>query len=146
MDPRKTPPPTSWPTSTSSSSLAPTALALGMAKIIIDNGWQDKEFVEKYTYGFEQYAAEVKKYDLKKVAGHHRPGPLMTLSGPPSYTPPAAPPVHESPSPGDPPHQRLPELRAILCLNALTGNFDRAGGVSPVTATYYDQCAGYHTL
>lgn len=27
------------------------ALALGMAKIIIDNGWADMDYIEKYTYG-----------------------------------------------------------------------------------------------
>ena len=35
------------------------ALALGMAKLIIDNGWQDRAFIEKYTYGYEQYAEYV---------------------------------------------------------------------------------------
>ena len=121
------------------------ALALGMAKIIIDNGWQDKEFVEKYTYGFEQYAAEVKKYDLKKVAGItgldprdiERATELYSTGGPAS--------IHESPSPVTHHTNGFQNYRAILCLNALTGNFDRAGGNLPVTATYYDQCAGYHT-
>ena len=26
-----------------------------MAKLIIDNGWADLEYIEKYTYGFDQY-------------------------------------------------------------------------------------------
>lgn len=33
------------------------ALALGMAKIILDNGWADMDFIRRYTYGFEEYAA-----------------------------------------------------------------------------------------
>ena len=44
------------------------ALALGMAKIIIENGWQDQEFIDKHTYGYEDYAAYVKQWDLEKVA------------------------------------------------------------------------------
>ena len=43
------------------------ALALGMAKLIIDNGWADMDYVEKYTYGFEQYKALVEQYPLDKV-------------------------------------------------------------------------------
>lgn len=31
------------------------ALALGMAKIIIENGWADMDFIKKYTHGYEQY-------------------------------------------------------------------------------------------
>ena len=35
--------------------------------------------------------------------------------------------------------------RAMICLNALTGNFDQVGGCLPETITYYDQSAGYLT-
>lgn len=38
-----------------------------MAKIIIDNGWADMDYIEKYTYGFEQYKELVQKYPLDKV-------------------------------------------------------------------------------
>ena len=44
------------------------ALALGMAKLIIDNGWADMEYVEQYTYGFEQYKELAEEYTLEKVS------------------------------------------------------------------------------
>ena len=43
------------------------ALALGIAKVILDNGWADMDYVEKHTAGFEEYRAEVQKFDLKTV-------------------------------------------------------------------------------
>ena len=43
-------------------------MALGMAKLIIDNGWADMEYVEKYTYGFDWYRALADQYPLEKVA------------------------------------------------------------------------------
>ena len=121
------------------------ALALGMAKLIIDNGWQDQAFIDQYTYGYEQYADYVKQFDLKRVADITGLDPrdiarateLYATNGPAS--------IHESPSPVTHHTNGFQNYRAILCLNALTGNFDRAGGNIPVTATYYDQVAGYHT-
>ena len=44
------------------------ALALGMAKLIIDNGWADLDYIEKYTHGFEQYKAYVSQFDLDRVS------------------------------------------------------------------------------
>lgn len=38
------------------------ALLLSWAHVMIDEGIYDKEFIEKYAFGFEQFAAEVKKY------------------------------------------------------------------------------------
>ena len=43
------------------------ALALGMAKLIIDNGWADMDYVEKYTFGFEKYKELVDQYPLDRV-------------------------------------------------------------------------------
>ena len=44
------------------------ALALGMAKIILDNGWEDREYIGKYTYGFEAFAKWVEEWTLERVA------------------------------------------------------------------------------
>jgi anaerobic selenocysteine-containing dehydrogenase len=43
------------------------ALALGMANVIISEGLYDKEFVEKYTHGWDQFVERVKEYPLDKV-------------------------------------------------------------------------------
>ena len=44
-----------------------TALALGMANVIISEGLYDKEFVEKYTYGWESFKKRAAEYPLERV-------------------------------------------------------------------------------
>jgi len=43
------------------------ALALGMANVIISEGLIDKDFVEKYTHGWDQFVERVKEYPLDRV-------------------------------------------------------------------------------
>ena len=43
------------------------ALALSMAQVIIEEGLYDKEFVEKYVYGFEEYKAYVNQFPPEKA-------------------------------------------------------------------------------
>ena len=45
------------------------ALALGMMHVIIGEGLYDREYVERYTLGFEQLAERVKQYPPETVAG-----------------------------------------------------------------------------
>lgn len=44
------------------------ALALGMMNVIINEGLYDKEFVEKWTYGFDELKKRVQEYPVEKVA------------------------------------------------------------------------------
>ncbi len=44
-----------------------TALALGMANVIISEGLYDREFVEKYTYGWDKFVERVHEYPLDRV-------------------------------------------------------------------------------
>lgn len=44
------------------------ALALGMMNVIINEGLEDREYVEKYTLGFDQLKARVQEYPPAKVA------------------------------------------------------------------------------
>jgi len=44
------------------------ALALGMLNVIINEGLYDKEFVEKWTYGFDELKRRVQQYLPEKVA------------------------------------------------------------------------------
>ncbi|TWH49218.1 molybdopterin-dependent oxidoreductase [Sporomusa sp. KB1] len=44
------------------------ALALAFANVICEEGLYDKEFVEKWTYGFEEYAEHCKEYTPEKAA------------------------------------------------------------------------------
>lgn len=43
------------------------AMLNGMANVILSKGWENKAFIDKRTEGFKEFAAHVKKYDLKKV-------------------------------------------------------------------------------
>lgn len=43
------------------------ALALGMGKVIIEEGLYDKEFVDNWCYGFEQYYEACKEYTPERV-------------------------------------------------------------------------------
>ena len=47
------------------------ALALGMLNVIISEGLYDKEFVEKWTYGFDELKARAAEYPLDPSIGHH---------------------------------------------------------------------------
>ncbi|MBM6885308.1 molybdopterin-containing oxidoreductase family protein [Pseudoflavonifractor phocaeensis] len=119
------------------------ALALGMAKLIIDNGWADMDYVEKYTYGFEQYKALADQYPLDKVARITGLDPndiyeatkLYATNGPACTNFSASALVHHI--------NGFNSYRAIFCLTALTGNFDRAGGNVPNPATYLHKPAGF---
>ncbi|WP_421917976.1 molybdopterin-containing oxidoreductase family protein [Marinifilum sp.] len=44
------------------------ALALGIARELIQNDWIDKEFIEKYLIGFEQFKTRTEEYTLDKVS------------------------------------------------------------------------------
>jgi len=44
-----------------------TALALGIANVIISEGLYDKEFIEKYTHGWDKFVERVQEYPLDKV-------------------------------------------------------------------------------
>ncbi len=44
------------------------ALALGMIQVIIERGWYDKDFVAKWTTGFEALAARAAQYPPERVA------------------------------------------------------------------------------
>lgn len=43
------------------------ALALLVSRIIIENNWVDREFIDKYTFGFEQFKQEVLSIDVMKL-------------------------------------------------------------------------------
>ena len=121
------------------------ALALGMGKLIIDNGWADMDYVNKYVYGFEQYKELVQQYPLDKVAEITGLDPddiyeatkLFATNGPACTNFSASALVHHI--------NGFNTQRAIVCLEALTGNFDRPGGNVPGTATYIHKQAGFRS-
>ena len=122
------------------------ALALGMAKIIIENGWQDQEFIDKHTYGYEDYAAYVKQWDLEKVARITglNPDDIYRATEMFATNKPAA--IQQSASPVSHHINGYQNYRALIALAGLTGNYDCPGGCFPMPPTYTIQSAGFPTL
>lgn len=105
-------------------------LAHAVAKLLIENDWYDREYVEKYVHGFEQYREYVCQFDLpyaEKVTGVpseqivqlaqllHEIHPATLLYGT-----------------GIGHHMNGFNIyRSIYSLLAITGNFDVPGGVLP---------------
>lgn len=104
------------------------ALALGMINHIIQEGLYDREFVERWTYGFDRLAERAKEYDLRRVSeitwvqeGKIREAAeLIATCGPSSIQMGEA--LEAS-------NNSIQTLRAIICLMALTGNIERPGGM-----------------
>lgn len=121
------------------------ALALGMAKLIIDNGWTDEAFIREHTYGYEEYKEYVSRWDLDKVSGItgipaeliYEATRLYATNGPAC--------INESCSTVAHHINGFQNYRAIAMLNALTGNFDRPGGALPMEDTYNLRAAGFTT-
>lgn len=104
------------------------ALALGIANVIISEGLEDKEFIEKYTFGYEEYKAyaaqftpekteEITGVPKEKIIAAAR---MIATAGPCSLMTSSCSVVHCT--------NGVQNFRAVLMLSALTGNFDRPGG------------------
>lgn len=104
------------------------ALALAMAHVIIEEDLYDKEFVEKYVYGFEEYREYVKEFpperaqeitgaDASLIRGAAR---LYAKSRRAAMMFSACTVVHHI--------NGFQNQRAAHCLVALTGNYDVEGG------------------
>ncbi|MDO4547235.1 MAG: molybdopterin-dependent oxidoreductase [Clostridia bacterium] len=121
------------------------ALALGMARIIIENGWADMDFIQRYTYGFEEYRALAYTYTLERVSKITGLNPddileatrLYATNGPACTNYSACALVHHV--------NGFQAHRAVFCLSGLTGNFDRPGGNIPHAPTYGHKSAGFRT-
>ena len=121
------------------------ALALGMAKLILDNGWADMDYIQKYTYGFEAYRDMVQEYTLEKTSAItgltqeeiYAATKLYATNGPACCNYSSSALVHHI--------NGFNTHRAIFCLSALTGNLDRKGGNAPNPPTYIHKSAGFKT-
>lgn len=104
------------------------ALALGMINVIIENEWYDKEFVEKWCYGFDKLKERAKEYPVEKVS---------SITWIPKEDIIEAARLYATNSPGSAIHWGLPidqcpdgviVAQAINILWAITGNIDVPGG------------------
>jgi anaerobic selenocysteine-containing dehydrogenase len=112
------------------------ALALGVANVIIGEGLYDREFVQNYSLGFEEYrvyvaqfppavAEEITGVPASKIIEAAR---LYALTKPASLMVSASPTTHHT--------NGLQNHRAIVQLVGLTGNYDIAGGNALVPPAY----------
>ena len=104
------------------------ALALGMARVMITEGIYNKEYVERYTTGFEEYKAYVMEFTPEKVeeiTGVPKDdmiaaARLMAAEAPCPIQMSASPVVHNI--------NGVQNARAVTMLLALTGSFGVEGG------------------
>ncbi len=119
------------------------ALALCMAHIIIEEGLYDREFVENWTLGFDEYRAYARTFTptvTEKITGVPsekiiQAARLYATTKPAAVMTSANTTVHHT--------NGVQNHRAIISLIGLTGNFDRRGGnvvIEPIS--YYHRPTG----
>ena len=121
------------------------ALALGIARVIFERGWQDQAYLDGYTLGLEEYRREVDKFDpatVERITGI-TPGQLEAAAELIARHGPAS--LHQSASPLTQHRNGFQNYRAILALLAVTGSYDCPGGNFPLSFTYNYQAAGFST-
>ena len=103
------------------------ALALGILNEIIQSGEYDKEFVDSWTYGFDELAARAAEYPVERVAeicevdpDHIRAVARCLLERPSTLSMGLA--VDQNPN-------SIQIAHALLAIFAITGNIDVPGGV-----------------
>lgn len=121
------------------------ALAHGIAHVLIKNGWTDNSFIERFVYGFEEYAEYVSQFNETNIE---------ELTGVPySKVLEAARMIHENPrmscneSSAPLCHHRngLQNYRSVMALLAITGNFDKKGGQKLSKHSYMHVACGFET-
>jgi len=104
-----------------------SALALGMLHVIINEKLYDEEFVDKWTYGFEELKKRVQEYPPNKVA---------EITWIPEEQIIAAARMYATSKPAavqwgvavDQTKECLPTIHAIIAMYSITGNMDVPGG------------------
>lgn len=110
-------------------------LAHAIANVIIQNGWQDQKFIDKYAHGYEAYKEMVSKYDLE-TAERITGVPQKDIKKAAKWM------SHISPAMISPNNGIVHHVngynthRAVMCLNVITGNFDKPGTVLEQTGLY----------
>ncbi|NLY71485.1 MAG: molybdopterin-dependent oxidoreductase [Clostridiales bacterium] len=120
-------------------------LANTVARLIVEKGWADMDFIESYTHGFKEYKDMLMTYSLdeaERITGVPAKDimELARLIG-------TAKKAVVIPSNGLCHHSNgITTHRAVICLNALTGNVAKPGTFLPTFETFVDMLAGFKTL
>ena len=121
------------------------AVALGLAHILIRDGKTDRSYIDKYVYGYDQYAAYVKDFTPEKVEELtgvpaeqlEEAAALIADNLPMAINESAAPLAHH--------RNGFQNYRAIMALSAIVGCFDQPGGQIPIQFSYNYLPAGFST-
>ena len=121
------------------------ALALGLARELIENGWIDRAYIDENVYGFEEYRRYVRDFTPERVeAITDVPADQLRLAArmihenmPLAINQSGAALVHHV--------NGMQTHRAVMALSALMGTYDRPGGMLPVPLTYAHSMAGFET-
>ncbi len=113
------------------------ALALGMAHVIVEEGLYDREFVENWTLGFDEYRSYVRAYtptiteSITGVSSERivQAARMYATTKPAALVNSANTTVHHT--------NGIQNHRAVISLIGLTGNFDRKGGNQVIEPTSY---------
>ena len=121
------------------------ALALGMANVIVSENLYDKEFIEKYSHGFDEYKEYIKEFTPEKTseltgvsaAKIVEAARMYATVRPAAFLPSSQSVVHHT--------NGVQNYRAAMMLVGLTGNFDVPGGNVDVTTSYLGMPCGIDT-
>ena len=121
------------------------ALALGLARELIRNGGLDRAYIEQNVHGFEDYRRLALDYPPERVEALtgvpadlvRQAARMIAERGPLAVYQSGAALAHHT--------NGVQTHRAVMALTALTGSFDRPGGMRPVPLTYAHSMAGFAT-
>lgn len=121
------------------------ALALCLGRELIHHGWIDRDYIHENVYGFEAYRDYVEQFTPEYTAQITGLLPqdiqlaarLVGENLPLSINPSNASLVHFK--------NGMQNHRAVMALSAITGSYDRKGGMIPTPLTYAHSIAGFET-
>lgn len=122
------------------------ALALCLGRELIHGGFIDRDYIEKNVHGFDAYRAYVEAFTPEytgKITGLspediRLAAKMVGENLPLAINPSNASLVHFK--------NGMQNHRAIMALSAITGSYDRVGGMIPAPLTYAHSMGGFETL
>lgn len=122
------------------------ALALCLGRELIHNDWIDRDYIRENVYGFEAYKEYVEAFTPEKTAEITGLTPeeirlaakMVGENLPLAINPSNASLVHFK--------NGMQNHRAVMALSAITGSYDRPGGMVPTYLTYAHSIGGFETL